>query len=207
MKRCRAHSTGTTRSSHSTSCSTTARGTTCPQDHQSPSSNASQRCAWGIEFELAKWEERAELARLVDSNWQKLATTALRTGNEPPPKPSDADPGPRPHMPCLAIADVTMERIGVIASMQPRGILLARDELAGWLQSMARYSGGGSDRPFWLEAYGGRSYRVERRGRDPVYVHAQFWRKLAFQVVRYRKDKPVRNRTCSRCAVQRSAIH
>lgn len=35
---------------------------------------------------------------------------------------------------------------------------------------MTRYSGGGSDRPFWLEAYGGRSYTVERMGRDPVHI-------------------------------------
>ena len=40
MKRCRAHSTGTTRPSHLTSCSTTVRETTCPQSHPSPSSNA-----------------------------------------------------------------------------------------------------------------------------------------------------------------------
>jgi len=30
--------------------------------------------------------------------------------------------------------------------------LMARDELAGWLHGMTLYAGGGSDRPFWLEA-------------------------------------------------------
>jgi len=35
---------------------------------------------------------------------------------------------------------------------------------------MVRYANGGSDRPFWLEAYGGRGYSVERMGRDPVHV-------------------------------------
>ena len=35
---------------------------------------------------------------------------------------------------------------------------------------MTRYSGGSSDRPFWLEAYGGRGYTVERMGREPVYI-------------------------------------
>jgi hypothetical protein len=34
---------------------------------------------------------------------------------------------------------------------------------------MARYSGG-TDRPFWLEAFGGRSYSTERLGRKPVYI-------------------------------------
>ena len=35
---------------------------------------------------------------------------------------------------------------------------------------MTRYAGGGSDRPFWLEAYGGRGHTVERMGRPPVHV-------------------------------------
>ncbi len=35
---------------------------------------------------------------------------------------------------------------------------------------MTRYAGGGSDRPFWIEAYGGRRYTVERMGRDPVNI-------------------------------------
>jgi len=53
---------------------------------------------------------------------------------------------------------------------QPRGLLLARDELAGWLLGMERYAGGGSDRPFYLEAYGARPYTVERMGRDAITV-------------------------------------
>jgi hypothetical protein len=42
--------------------------------------------------------------------------------------------------------------------------------LAGWLEGMQRYSGGGSDRPFWLEAFGGRGFTVERMGREPLTI-------------------------------------
>ncbi len=35
---------------------------------------------------------------------------------------------------------------------------------------MTRYSSGGSDRPFWVEAYGGRGFTVERMGRDPLTI-------------------------------------
>lgn len=66
--------------------------------------------------------------------------------------------------------DGTIERLGDILSRQPRGTLQMRDELAGWLENMARYSGGGSDRPFWLEAYGGRGFSVERMGRPPLTI-------------------------------------
>lgn len=35
---------------------------------------------------------------------------------------------------------------------------------------MMRYSSGGSDQPFWLEAYEGRAYTVERMGLYPLYT-------------------------------------
>ena len=68
------------------------------------------------------------------------------------------------------MTDSTVERLGVILANQPRGTSMARDELAGWLMGMTRYGGGRSDRLFWLEAYGGWGYRVERMGREPLYI-------------------------------------
>lgn len=88
----------------------------------------------------------------------------------PPDRPESANVGPEPHIPRLVVNDATIERLGAILANQPRGILQMRDELAGWLEGMARYSGGGSDRPFWLDAYGGRGYTVERMGRDPLTI-------------------------------------
>src|SRR5262249_12363118 len=45
-------------------------------------------------------------------------------------------------------------------SAAPKGLLMVRDEAAGWLKGMNAYNEGG--RAFWLESYGGRPYRVER---------------------------------------------
>jgi len=39
---------------------------------------------------------------------------------------------------------------------------MIRDELAGWLTSFDRYNPGG--RTYWLEAYGGRPYTIDRKG-------------------------------------------
>jgi hypothetical protein len=39
--------------------------------------------------------------------------------------------------------------------------LIVRDELVGWINGMNTHNSGG--RAFWLEAYGGRPYRVERK--------------------------------------------
>ena len=120
--------------------------------------------------ELAEWRDRAELARMAESAWKDAAKAALKAGEEPPARPDAAILPDEPFPPRLAIADGTVERLAVILAKQPKGTLMARDELAGWLQGMTRYANGGSDRPFWLEAYGGRSYTVERMGRDPVHV-------------------------------------
>nr|WP_272944432.1 DUF3987 domain-containing protein [Thioclava atlantica] len=130
-----------------------------------------ERESWrAIEGDITAWREASELARLAESGWKEQAKAALKEGSEPPPRPESADPGPEPFAPRLAIADSTVERLAVILERQPRGTLMARDELAGWLQGMTRYAGGGSDRPFWLEAYGGRAYTVERMGRAPVHI-------------------------------------
>jgi hypothetical protein len=45
-----------------------------------------------------------------------------------------------------------------------------RDEISGWLTGMDAYNPAG--RAFWLEAYGGRPYRVERRkhGTEPIEI-------------------------------------
>lgn len=120
--------------------------------------------------EVNDWRAKAEVAKLAESTWKEAVKAAIKAGDEPPARPESANAGPEPVMPRLAVSDATVEKLAVIMSGQPRGTLLARDELAGWLQGMSRYSGGGSDRPFWLEAYGGRAYSVERMGRDPVYI-------------------------------------
>lgn len=123
-----------------------------------------------VELVLSEWRGKAEIAKLAEQTWKEAVKSALKADEKMPAKPEAANPGPEPVLPRLALTDATVEKIGVILAGQPRGALLARDELSGWLMGMTRYSGGGSDRPFWLEAYGGRAYSVERMGRDPVYI-------------------------------------
>lgn len=86
-----------------------------------------------------------------------------------PARPAAADVEPEPVIPRLAMSDTTIEKLAAILAQQPRGVLMVRDELAGWEQNMSRYTSGG-DRPFWIEAYGGRSYSVERIGRPPIDI-------------------------------------
>lgn len=121
------------------------------------------------EADLAAWREKAEVAALAEKAWKTAAAAAIKAGGTPPARPVECDAGPAPHVPRLVVNDCTIERLGAIIASQPRGTLQSRDELAGWLEGMKRYSAG-SDRPFWLEAYGGRGFTVERMGREPLTI-------------------------------------
>jgi hypothetical protein len=65
---------------------------------------------------------------------------------------------------------VTVEKVAtLLAGAAPKGLLIVRDELAGWLLGMNAYNDAG--RSFWIEAYGGRPYRVERQKHpEPIVI-------------------------------------
>lgn len=136
----------------------------------SPLRKAERPLREAAEAEREAWAEKAEIAKLTEAAWKEAVRAALKEGKTPPPRPDGCDAGQPPHVPRLVVNDGTIERLGAILARQPRGLLQMRDELAGWLEGMTRYAGGGTDRPFWLEAYGGRTYTVERMGRDPLTV-------------------------------------
>ncbi|WP_299986663.1 YfjI family protein [uncultured Ruegeria sp.] len=117
-----------------------------------------------------EWEAENELASFSLAQWKADAKAAVSEGAEPPLKPKEADAGNPPVRERISITDITTEKVADLLSSTWRGLLLARDELSGWLSSMDRYNGGG-DRPFWLEAYGGRSYTIDRKNNpEPITV-------------------------------------
>ena len=77
---------------------------------------------------------------------------------------------PEPQAPRLRQNDVTIEKVAtILATAAPKGLVIVRDELAGWLAAMNTYNDAG--RAFWIEAYGGRPYRVERqKNPEPIDV-------------------------------------
>ena len=72
-------------------------------------------------------------------------------------------------MPRLYVSDCTIERLAPLLEARPRGVTYVADELARLFMNLERYSGG-SDRAFWLEAWDGNSFTVERLGRPPVIL-------------------------------------
>ncbi len=116
------------------------------------------------------WNERASVGRAALKHWEKQVTAALEKGRPVPPKPELATIPPEPVRPRVSVSDITVEKLAEIIGGLPKGVLYRRDELAGWLLNMGRYSAG-TDRPFWLEAYVGGPHQVDRKSRpDPVLI-------------------------------------
>ena len=109
---------------------------------------------------VREWKASAERAKAGQEAWEKDVRTAHKQGAAPP-LPPDAEP-PEPQAPRVRVNDITVEKVAsVLATAAPKGLLIVRDELAGWLLGMNAYNDAG--RAFWIESYGGRPYRVERQ--------------------------------------------
>jgi hypothetical protein len=114
-------------------------------------------------------ETRAQKAKAEKKKWEEAVADAVETGVPAPPKPEGAtDPGPFV-APRLCVSDSTIERIAVLLEVTPRGMAFVADELARLFLNMRRYSSG-QDNEFWLEAWNGKNFIVERQGRPPVVV-------------------------------------
>lgn len=91
-----------------------------------------------------------------------------KTIGEPPEKPS------APTAERFIVSDTTVEALAPLLLENPRGVLLSRDELAGWLGSFDRYGGGkvGADAAHWLSMHVGEGIIVDRKTGNPrtIYV-------------------------------------
>ena len=78
-----------------------------------------------------------------------------------------------PKMETFLVDDATLEAIAEVLENNPFGILLVKDELAGWLKSFDCYrsSGSGKDLPAWLSIHGGRMFRINRKTGKPM-IHS-----------------------------------
>jgi hypothetical protein len=130
-----------------------------------------QGMAEGFEDKLLQWETDKEAAKVARENWQSEIKQADRESTPPPVMPALAIEPEKPVRPRIITSDATIEAISTILSGQPKGLLSTRDELSGWLGSFNRYNAGGGERAFWLEAFGGRAFTVDRVKSDrPIKI-------------------------------------
>jgi hypothetical protein len=118
---------------------------------------------------LREWRTSVEFEKAADERWRDEVRAAQKRGASAPLPPIPTA-GPEPQSPRLRQNDVTIERVAtLLATAAPKGLLIVRDELAGWIDGMPAYNPAG--RGFWVEAYGGRPYRVERvKHPEPIII-------------------------------------
>jgi hypothetical protein len=127
--------------------------------------------ALGFDTERLGYETAKTAAKAKREAWEAEVKAAVKAGQTPPQMPAGAEPPDAPVRPRIRVADATVEALGLLAAGLPRGLLLVRDELSGWLGAFDKYGGGGSDRAFAIEMYGGRSYVVDRvKHPEPIRI-------------------------------------
>jgi hypothetical protein len=129
-----------------------------------------RRLAADFPDQLGLWRAASEIATAVEKKWKEEVAAAIKAGRAPPAAPGHPQIGSEPQAPRLRQNDVTVEKVAlVLAKAAPKGVLIVRDELAGWILGMANYNAAG--RAFWIEAYGGRPYTQDRvKHPEPIVI-------------------------------------
>lgn len=87
-------------------------------------------------------------------------------------QPAPAQPE-RPVMERVIADDTTVEALVGILENNPRGLLIDKDELTGWVRAMDQYKGGkGADRQHWLSIWSSKAVVVDRKScaGEPVII-------------------------------------
>ena len=72
-------------------------------------------------------------------------------------------------------SDVTVERLAELLAGNPCGLAVIRDEVSGLVRSFNQYKGGkGADKEFYLSAWSGQSFRVDRKNGTEIIVPRPF---------------------------------
>jgi putative DNA primase/helicase len=141
-------------------------------DKKTPAANAAKRPVMRRqaekrnEYKAKKAEYEAEFRE-----WKSTCQTARKDGEAEPPPPAE------PTMERVYADDTTVEALVVILEDNPRGILVYKDELTGWIRGLDQYKGGrGNDRQHWLSIHTNTPVVVDRKSRqgDPVYLDHPF---------------------------------
>lgn len=106
-------------------------------------------------------EQRFELDKLEYE--QKLKAWKKKPEGDAVQQPS------RPPAPRVVVSDTTIEALASVLKGNPRGVLLASDELNAWFGSFDRYNNG-NDASHWLTLYNGETLIVDRKTGERLII-------------------------------------
>jgi len=128
---------------------------------------------WRSLFEAAKgeYEHEKEIMDLRLAAWKQLFVAAEKDPKKASPIRPDASIA-KPVLKRLIVHDVSPEKLHEILCENPAGVLMIRDELAGWMARLDE-EGHGGERQFFLTLWNGDTpYSVDRIGRGSLYGEA-----------------------------------
>ncbi|WP_345117769.1 DUF3987 domain-containing protein, partial [Bartonella jaculi] len=119
-----------------------------------------------ILMELDKQEKKKQAHEALKNQDEEQALALLSQALEY--KETDDDDTLRKRR--LIVNDVTVEKLGELLKENPRGLLMVRDELSGFLSTLERKEHQ-TDRGFYLESYNGDDqFTYDRIGRGTIYI-------------------------------------
>lgn len=139
------------------------------------SGSAKTPSLWAVAAPLREWQARALKAHAkvwaeheaAELCWQRDVAAFKKgaAGGDPPAKPTP------PTAERVLIDDATLEATVSLLAANPRGMLLLKDELDGWVSSMDAYRAGrGGDASRWLEMANAGPVTVDRKGGGVQFV-------------------------------------
>ena len=93
------------------------------------------------------------------------------------PSPPDLERPAKPASGHVYVENITVESLARVLSRSPRGVLMIRDELTGWVLSLNQYrSGRGADRQIFLSIWSGEPTKIDRKSEldEPLIVTDPF---------------------------------
>lgn len=150
---------------------------------KSPAMTEALRPLHKLEAEARESFERAAQEHQADVLLAEAASKAAKKQIEAATKKGDTDAArmhalaaiEEPDAPArkrYTTQDPTVEKLGELLRDNPRGVLVARDELVGWLRGLDK-EGHESARAFYLEAWSGTGrYTYDRIGRGTIEIEA-----------------------------------
>ncbi len=153
-----------------------------PSAMKSPAMQSALGPIYALQDEMREaWKSALEDADIEDvlsgidaKEAKKKAQAAIKAGDRDTARAilADVSKGDDDEPPCprIVVNDATVEKLGELLNENPRGLLLIRDELPGFLARMEseEYAG---ERAFYLEAFNGSGrFTYDRIGRGTVHI-------------------------------------
>lgn len=123
--------------------------------------------------DMKRYKEECQLMEITESIAKQNAKNALKKGGIEEAREALKSDEPiitRPRRQRLIVNDATIEKLGELLNENPNGLILSRDELAGWLSKLTKEEHQ-SDRAFYLECFDGNgNFVYDRIGRGTIEI-------------------------------------